>query len=590
MFAPSSGTAYLNGHDITTETVQARASLGLCPQHNMLIDDLTVGEHITFFCRLKGVNSQQEISREIEKYTDLLGLNDKIKALSKTLSGGQKRKLSIGVALCGNSKIVVLDEPTSGLDAGAKRGLWNLLISEKKGRTILLTTHHMDEADVLGDRIAIMNEGELQTVGSSYFLKKRYGSGYKLICVKKQGCKPEDILSELRHCDPSASMESNAQIEEKSEELKVSSFGCSLTSLEEVFIKVGSQHDGSEQKRPFKFSDIIPSKKVTGVKLFTYQAYAMLLKQFHYTRRNLYSIGWLTIISAFLTYVLLSAPIEFDQFFERNNAPFRSTRSIIEHDGSQTGIATAYASLFSEKDQIVQIEGAFEDHLFARYQISMDTAFEQYLIGVTLKENEISAWFRGLTYQTFLQCVSLNTVSRAVLKSIAGTEYDIRAFNRPFNNSNSLREPRQTDEDHEELTPEEDLSFTARITNFMLIFFLFFMLLVYWPAIFISIKVKERVTRAKLLQFISGANRFTYWLTSFLIDYVIFLAIIYIFVGIIALTQRPYFRTIEQLGTLMVIFSFYGLAIISFIYALSFMFDKYSTAETFTKTYGLLCE
>lgn len=112
MFSPTSGTAYLNGHDITTETIEARKQLGVCPQHNVLIDDLTVKEHIIFFCRLKGVKSNKEIDSEISKYVHLLEFQDKVNALSKTLSGGQKRKLSIGVALCGDSKIVMLDEPT----------------------------------------------------------------------------------------------------------------------------------------------------------------------------------------------------------------------------------------------------------------------------------------------------------------------------------------------------------------------------------------------------------------------------------------------------------------------------------------------
>jgi ATP-binding cassette, subfamily A (ABC1), member 3 len=95
-----------------------------------------------------------------------------------------KRKLAIGIALCGGSKIVLCDEPTSGMDPGARRFLWDLLEKEKKGRTILLSTHFMDEADVLGDRIAIMADGELKCVGSSFFLKKKFGIGYRLVSRK----------------------------------------------------------------------------------------------------------------------------------------------------------------------------------------------------------------------------------------------------------------------------------------------------------------------------------------------------------------------------------------------------------------------
>lgn len=92
-----------------------------------------------------------------------------------------QRKLSVGIALCGNSKVVLCDEPTSGMDPAARRSLWDLLQKEKKGRTILLSTHFMDEADILGDRIAIMSDGELKACGSSFFLKKKYGVGYHLV-------------------------------------------------------------------------------------------------------------------------------------------------------------------------------------------------------------------------------------------------------------------------------------------------------------------------------------------------------------------------------------------------------------------------
>ncbi len=95
-----------------------------------------------------------------------------------------KRKLSVAIALIGKSKVVILDEPTSGMDPAARRLTWDVLIGSKCNRTIMLTTHFMDEADVLGDRIAIMADGRLQCVGSSLFLKKKYGCGYQLTVVK----------------------------------------------------------------------------------------------------------------------------------------------------------------------------------------------------------------------------------------------------------------------------------------------------------------------------------------------------------------------------------------------------------------------
>ena len=257
MFSPTSGTALINGCDIRKNIDGVRQSLGLCPQHNVLFNELTVAEHITFFCRLKGV-PKSKVKEEIKKYVELLELQDKENAQAHTLSGGMKRKLSIGVALCGNSKVVLCDEPTSGMDPSARRALWDLLQREKAGRTILLSTHFMDEADILGDRIAIMAEGDLKACGSSFFLKKKFGVGYRLICVKNTECQPQKLTNILQKYIPNVTMESNIgselsyvlnedyceifqdlleDLESNTETCGISGYGISLTTLEEVFLR-----------------------------------------------------------------------------------------------------------------------------------------------------------------------------------------------------------------------------------------------------------------------------------------------------------------------------------------------------------------
>lgn len=105
--------------------------------------------------------------------------------MAKDLSGGSKRKLSVALALVADSRLVLLDEPTSGMDLTARRRLWDMLKDYKKDRVVILTTHNMDEADLLGDRVGIMCAGRLVCLGGPMFLKNRYGSGYKLD-IKKQ--------------------------------------------------------------------------------------------------------------------------------------------------------------------------------------------------------------------------------------------------------------------------------------------------------------------------------------------------------------------------------------------------------------------
>merc|ERR1719230_1504057 len=102
------------------------------------------------------------------------GLEKKRNVMPKALSGGMKRKLSIGIALSGGSKVIVLDEPTAGVDMGSRRDIWRLLASYKAERTMLLSTHFMDEADILSERIAVIAEGQLTAIGSGLALKQHF--------------------------------------------------------------------------------------------------------------------------------------------------------------------------------------------------------------------------------------------------------------------------------------------------------------------------------------------------------------------------------------------------------------------------------
>ncbi|POI33213.1 hypothetical protein CIB84_003036, partial [Bambusicola thoracicus] len=198
LFPPTSGTAFILGKDIRSELSTIRQNLGVCPQHNVLFDLLTVEEHIWFYARLKGL-PEKKVKEEMEQMAMDVGLPHKLKARTSKLSGGMQRKLSVALAFVGGSKVVILDEPTAGVDPYSRRGIWELLLKYRQGRTIILSTHHMDEADILGDRIAIISHGKLCCVGSSLFLKNQLGTGYYLTLVKK------DVDSSLSSCRNSSS-------------------------------------------------------------------------------------------------------------------------------------------------------------------------------------------------------------------------------------------------------------------------------------------------------------------------------------------------------------------------------------------------
>uniref|UniRef100_A0A668A1Q8 P-type phospholipid transporter n=1 Tax=Myripristis murdjan TaxID=586833 RepID=A0A668A1Q8_9TELE len=223
LFPPTSGTAYILGKDIRTELSTIRQNLGVCPQHNVLFSMLTVEEHIWFYARLKGL-PEDRVKAEMEQIVNDIGLPHKRKSRTSTLSGGMQRKLSVALAFVGGSKVVILDEPTAGVDPYARRGIWDLLLKYRQGRTIILSTHHMDEADILGDRIAIISHGRLCCVGSSLFLKTQLGTGYYLTLVKR------DYDLTLQSCRNSASTVSYSKKTEKEDSVSESSSDAGLGS------------------------------------------------------------------------------------------------------------------------------------------------------------------------------------------------------------------------------------------------------------------------------------------------------------------------------------------------------------------------
>lgn len=184
LIPPDGGTAIIEGKDIADQMPEIRKNLGVCPQHDILFPLLTVEEHLSLFAAFKGT-PRSEIKVEVEKMIQSVGLTEKRREYSKNLSGGQKRKLSVGIAFIGGSRIVFLDEPTSGMDPYSRRFTWNVIRQHREGRVVVLTTHFMDEADLLGDRIAIMGDGKLRCCGSSLFLKRAFGVGYNMTIEKK---------------------------------------------------------------------------------------------------------------------------------------------------------------------------------------------------------------------------------------------------------------------------------------------------------------------------------------------------------------------------------------------------------------------
>ncbi|EGG17668.1 hypothetical protein DFA_08664 [Cavenderia fasciculata] len=182
LFGPSSGDATVFGHSIVTGMDEIRKTMGVCPQHDILWNELTGREHLEIFASFKGI-PDTEIPKEVEERLKDVELTNVANLPTGKYSGGMRRRLSTAISLIGNPKIVFLDECTTGMDVCSRRQVWNLIERVKRGRIIILTTHSMEEADILGDKIGIMSKGKLVCVGTSLRLKSKFGAGYKLVAL-----------------------------------------------------------------------------------------------------------------------------------------------------------------------------------------------------------------------------------------------------------------------------------------------------------------------------------------------------------------------------------------------------------------------
>lgn len=163
--APTSGELFISGYNCISESDKVKKIIGISPQETSVAENLTVRENLEFIASVYGFD-RNKIKSRTEEMIKLFNMGEVEKARAKTLSGGWKRKLSIAMALISEPKILFLDEPTLGLDVLARRELWSAIKSLKGRITIILTTHYMEEAEHLSDRIAIMIDGNISAVGT----------------------------------------------------------------------------------------------------------------------------------------------------------------------------------------------------------------------------------------------------------------------------------------------------------------------------------------------------------------------------------------------------------------------------------------
>uniref|UniRef100_A0A3Q2YZG1 ATP binding cassette subfamily A member 1 n=1 Tax=Hippocampus comes TaxID=109280 RepID=A0A3Q2YZG1_HIPCM len=552
LFPPTSGTAYILGRDIRTELSAIRQSLGVCPQHNVLFSMLTVEEHIWFYARLKGL-SEERVKGEMEQILRDTGLPRKRKSKTSTLSGGMQRKLSVALAFVGGSKVVILDEPTAGVDPYARRGIWDLLLKYRPGRTIILSTHHMDEADILGDRIAIISHGKLCCVGSSLYLKNQLGTGYYLTLVSGlilrhvPGARMvEDLGHELTFVLPYSAAKDGAFVElfremdDNLSHLNISSYGVSDTTLEEV----------GTRRFPMQRTVCAPAWRA-GAKGPRDDALAR--------SRPLPSLSQIVLPAVFVCIALVFSLIV---------PPFGKYPSL-------------ELQPWMYEDQVTFIRYPCRGARRERNRPNVAREPSRSSLGSLVRRHGcIDGWMDGWAVQIWFNNKGwhsmgsfINVMSNAILRANlppgkdAG-RYGIRAFNHPLN-----------------LTKEQVTTSVDVLVSICVIFAMSFV-----PASFVVFLIQERVSKTKHMHFISGVHPLLYWTANFIWDMCNYVVPATLVVLIFVCFQQKAYVSSTNLPVLALLLLLYGYtwSITPLMYPASFVFSIPSTAYVVLTSVNIL--
>ncbi|CAN8251970.1 unnamed protein product [Cochlearia groenlandica] len=262
----TSGDAIIYGNSVRSSVGMSniRKMIGVCPQFDILWDALSSEEHLHLFASIKGL-PPASINSIADKLLADVKLTGAAKIRAGSYSGGMKRRLSVAIALIGDPKLVFLDEPTTGMDPITRRHVWDIIQESKKDRAIILTTHSMEEADILGDRIGIMAKGKLRCIGTSIRLKSRFGTGF-VATVSFQENKNNDgaetslepvkrFFNEHLNVEPTEERKAYmtfviphdkeklltsffGELQERESEFGISDIQLGLATLEEVFLNI----------------------------------------------------------------------------------------------------------------------------------------------------------------------------------------------------------------------------------------------------------------------------------------------------------------------------------------------------------------
>lgn len=528
---PTRGTVKLHNSDVLKLLGEDQTYIGFCPQTDILFDELTVEENLYFFSRIKGFRSINSME-EVDKYVDILQLTQKARTEVNYLTQGMKRRLSIAVALCARSKFVVLDEATAGVDPISRRDIWNMLDLEKRGRTILITTHNMDEAEVLGERIAIISEGVIRCCGSSAYLKQEFAEGYRLVIMKGRDCSTIRVTHFMqRHIvDIKVASDVGAQLcfvlenrysslfetmlqdlEENQHRLAIQSFRISLPTLEDAFITT------TRDRYTIPFDEIQerPVKFLEGRKLFFNKILALFLKT-----SLVYKKRW-SLIALHVAFVLVLVTATLYSTFKQqtvNMPPLKITlRKYRKPFSLVTGsneYKASYENILHENDGEIIYTDNIPEKVFNSMKDERPFVLYHYVVGASFLETKMIGWYSNFPYHS--APLALNLLINAAIRKYLSSDYSIAITNHPLRMT-KLQQALRAD-----ITVYDALQYVMAV----------------FSAMFIIFVIREATANTLYQQFICGISPKTYWLTTLLWDIMVyFLVTIIVVVILVAMSD-----------------------------------------------------
>ena len=528
---PDNGDIFLDGTSIITNKSYLYQNIGLCQQDDILFSYLTVEEHLEYMMELKGSKSDQ---RQINVFINNIDLASKKDTMCKNLSGGEKRKLCIAIALIGNSQLVLLDEPTSGMDVIAKRKLWTFLKEFKNDKIIILTTHSLDEAEYLGDRIGIMSGGQFICSGTSSFLKSKYPCGFNLnFLVNSEifdNSHKRELYKKLAKYQPnlevkisskglfSVNIDSNNKnikdifnvIEECKEEYGIEDYTVSSTTLEDVFLKLNHKINIGEENQDINNDEILVREGSIYIKpsSFFTQLISHIKRGFFSIWRNKSLFILELIIGLFVLYIYViihynvlnnvsKLSLNFSELLENNDI------YVCKNDINFFKSSYVYDELCSISLKEIDNKSDKEEFIEEVYQNAVANIGKASICLQEINSNTYEIFNTGipLSIPGYMMANIMFSVS-AFLKK----EYDINAAIFYEIVDVNSQEIGGSGVDVGELSTMFSLSFACIIS-----------LCIYLGTI-MSEKIKERTKNIKHILYLSGSNMWSYWCGFYVVD------------------------------------------------------------------------